>query len=389
MTAFSEILKHKPFDEVFVPGDTGDIVACVKDGKNLLIVALESDYLFAGVNVKNTLEAAGKTVSALSLDCCDEYQGGDFSEGFDVIIAIGEQPALDLVRRFAEQKIIVFIPTTLVFYYAFSPRVAYFENGLLRYENRKNPDVVFFDVSLTKKMKVRHVADGLCSITKFACRAFEYSALCVIKGKKDEFSPIIDSALALLGKISEKPYETIIKCQIYLGLAVFTAPDGDFLSDAYMAHVLSRVKSAPREECMLLCAEYLIKFYAKVLKKDISMNVIMPDYNASVFALSELMRVEPVVIFDDYKPLDEGEFFDGLNKIYSAGLYEQAVLRKKQIASYKRLYESVYKGKRKRLDVDRRTALAAALGVGLISDGLMKYFSDSGITGAVTAGGTK
>ena len=386
MYKLNDVLKTPPLIGRLIFGNESDVNNLVGDRTDVLIVALEKDYLFLGIRIKNVLESGGKVVSALSLDACDLSAGaGELFSGYDCVIAVGERQTLELSRRYAK-GLLVFVPTTLNYYYAFSPRVSDTSRGLLSYEEARLPDKVFFDLDMVARFKLRHVADGFSMVAVSAFWKFEYKANCLISGEADEVTPVIDGALATLKGVSDKPYDTIIKCQAFLALAVGIAPSLDFLSDRFMAHALSRINDFPTEESRLFSADYIIKYYAHILKKDVSVNLIMPDYNKSLAAVADVLRVEPVAVLENYEPLDEKTCHDGIKKLFDAHAATDAGQCDRLLKSYKRVYDGLYKGRHKRMEMDKRTAADVFALSAYTAEGVIRLFADSGLIDLIRGG---
>ena len=382
MYRLKDIIDTTPLKGRLIVGAAEDIVAAVLPCEKVLVAALEADYLFNGINIKNLLESKGIGVSALSLDDCS-FSGfdGDCLTGFDCIVAVGERAIIDFARHFAADKRIVFVPTTLNFYYAFSPLITDTSDGLIKTEKAKLPDKVLFDAGIIKRLKLKHLADGFSVVASSAFWKFDYAVGCLVKGETDDASPFIDGALAALKGLQAKPYETIIKCQIFLAAAVYNAPDIDFCADRYTAHVLSAIKDLPYAECRFFAVGYIIKFYERALKKDISLNLIAPDYNKTIKELADVLKISENVVYDAYEPLPEDACYQGLKKAYESGAYEKAVETGRLIDNYKKVYDTIYKGRHRRVDVEKRTAVKAMTLAALSSNGLLRLFADNGITG--------
>ena len=382
MIFLKDVIAFEPLYGRLVVGTAQDIVAAVSPCKKIMVAALEADYLFNGIKIKNLLEENGIEVSALSLDsfALSYFDESGFS-GFDCIVAVGERAVVDFARRYADGIKVVFIPTTLDFYYAFSPFITDATSGLIKKRAEKLPDKVLFDTDIIKRLKLKHLADGFSTVASSAFWKIDYFFSCLIDGKADVATPFIDGALGELKRLPKKPYETIIKCQIYLSAAVYAAPDVDFCADRYMAHVLSAFKDLPYAESRFFSVGYIVKFYERILSKNISLNLIAPDYNRTVKALADVMKVDENVVYDAYKPFGEDVFYNGLLKLYESGAYKRATETSKIIDNYKKVYDTIYKGRHKRVDVEKRTAVKAMTLAAVLSDGLLRLLADSGITG--------
>ena len=380
MTPLKTVLSAPPFYGRLTTGTTEMIASLVDVGKRTLIVALEPDYLFCGIAVKNALEGAGARVDALSLD--SPKVDRDVFADFGTVVAVGERAVLDVVRLFVgEDKKIVFVPTTVVFYYAFSPFATSFDGGIIRPVKAKLPDAVLFPVDLVKRFRLKHVADGLSVVAASALWKFDRLAKDVIDGATGDGLAYgyVDDALSALKGVSDKPYRSLIECQIYLSAAVYRDPALDFCADRYAAFVLSKIKPLPEAECRFRSGCYIAAFYARALEKDISFNLVAPDYGRSCLELADILKLPPSVVYAAYSPTDEDKVFKALQRVYSSDLKAQAVKTLRVLDGCKRAYDGAYRGKRKRMDVDLSVAVRATMASAILSDGLMRLFADEGI----------
>ena len=148
------LLKNEPFINRLRIGNIGDVISAVSGCDTVAVTAFEADYLFYGITLKNLLEERGVTVFALSLDKgADAKFVKSFATDCDAVVVIGERKICDLVRLAGVQAPLVYVPTSLVIYHAFSPLVADNSTGLLLKREAKLPDKVIFDTEIIKRLK--------------------------------------------------------------------------------------------------------------------------------------------------------------------------------------------------------------------------------------------
>ena len=380
MYKISELMNSEPLAGRFIVGKMTDVVCACSGYNDILIFALEKDYLFLGSAIRQSLLESGKKVCAISLDGCDTgCIPGDVFSGHDLVVAVGERAIIDLSRHLSGDNALFFVPTTLGFYYAFSGDIANYGSGLIKKSKKRLPDKVIFDVGILKKLRLKHVADGLSMIASSALWKFEYSFSSVLSGKSDPRIGVIDDALKTLEGIKEKPYETIVKCQIFLAKAVYDIPSLDFSTDRYAAYLLSKIKDVPEEEARFYAADHLIRFYAEVLKKDLSLNLAMPEHNRLVAAIADLTGAKISAVYSSLKLMDAETISEGLKRAYGSGLYVEAEKTAALFDKYKRTYAAVYKGRRKRVDFDKRQVVKVLALSAVIAEGPIRLYSDSGI----------
>lgn len=375
------LLKNEPFINRLNIGSIGDVISAVSGFDTVAVTAFETDYLFYGITLKNLLEERGVTVFALSLD---EGADAKFVKSFisdcDAVVVIGERKICDLVRLSGVKAPLIYVPTSLVIYHAFSPLVADSSTGLLLKREAKLPDKVIFDTEIIKRLKTRHVADAFSIVAAARFWLLEYEIGKTAYQKTCDAVGGLSDALTRLSGISNGVYGTLLTCQIYLAYAVNKCPELDFGADRYMAFLICATEDCPEDEARFFSAERITALYCRLLSLDITDNLIMPDYNGYVSALSDRLGISPIVVYENVAFGDTNGGRAALKRIYEGGIARFSTECKKDLKSLLKGYSAVYGGRKKRVGVSPENAARALALSAHLTDGLLKLAADQGIT---------
>ncbi len=374
------LLKTQPFDERFVLGGTEDVCRALNSYSSVALVSFEADSLFYGIGLKNHLERAGVNVFMLSLD--EGVLPSALSEilrDCDAVVAVGERKICDLVRANA-QKTVIYVPTSLVFYHAFCPVVFDTSSGLPEKKEAPLPDKVVFDTEIIKKLKNRHVADAF-SITA-AARLWklegEIASSYKTKIPSDAVSAL-DDALLRLSRLRGNVYAALLTCQIDLAYAVYLAPELDFGADRYACFALSSSADVPEEETRFYYAQTISAFYRAMLAENVSRNLIIPDYNSYALRLIDYLDIPPSVVYSSNNPMTAELSEKIISCAYKTDAYTRAQACCVDLAGFKKSYSQVYAGRKKRVDVQTKSAINALVLSAGLGDGLLSAFAYTGI----------
>lgn len=382
MYSISALIKRPPFLGRLTVSVNPDYKSIVGDAKKILIVASDADYLFLGARVKKVLEEQGYFVQPLSLDGFDGLRviAEDF-EDFDCVIAVGERPVCDGVRACFFAKKMVFVPTSLVFYYAFSPLIVAGETSLDR-SNAPLPASVVLDLSIIEKLKVRHIADAFCSVATSVFWQLELKmGDDFADGDRKMCLDALDQAVKAMNAVGQKPYETLIRCQLLMSLAVSVYPAVDYLTDRTALDVLEKLVELPSSEARFMLARVLTDYCFVTVSLDLFDNVIAPDYLKAVFIYCDIYQTDADKVIERFCFHSAKECEHFLKTVRTKENVEFCSRAEKTMNGLSSAYKTIYKGKQKRAAATREQ-LSQAITLGsALSKGYLKYLFDYGVTG--------
>ena len=344
------------------------------------VFSFEKDHLFLGVSIKVELEKLGKKVNCFSFD-----EGTPLNavvsavSGEKCVIAIGGRAAVDAGRLSYPEKLI-FMPTSLVYYYAFSPCATLKIGGVPVAKKAPLPNLVIFDVELIKKMKLRHVADSFTIAAASALWAFEEESIRFFSGKDSAAAYALKRAEEELNGLDKNVYGALLRCQAWLAVAVYARPELDFCADRTAAEVLCDKFCDPEEETRFLVSIYVAGLFRTVLKGDIANSVFMPDYNRAALKLCDIAEVDLNSVYEELKPRDRDEYAAALKGISESDLKSLSERIEGALKRYKSAYATVYKGKKKRVERSAKEVVDAIAATACVSKGFIKILADEGVT---------